>query len=134
MTSCLALPSQQSHQPWISMIFSGFRQDRLAAATHDDLYVRSLTILNENITIALVSLERIGFFRPEFMEKIRRILFKRLPPIFSEFNNQNYITDYLQANLLVPVSYCIILLFLIPELGIPCPKLMTCIILNPARS
>lgn len=51
------------------MIFSGLRQDRLAAATHDDLYVRSLTVLNENNTIALVSLERIGFFRPEFMEK-----------------------------------------------------------------
>jgi len=55
------------------VFLAGFGQDRLAVSIHDDLYVRSLTLKDEHTTIALVSLDLIGFFRPDVLEVKRRV-------------------------------------------------------------
>jgi len=47
---------------------AGFGQNRRATTIHDDLYVRALAIQTEDITLMLVALDLIGFFRPDVLQ------------------------------------------------------------------
>ena len=47
---------------------AGFGQNRRATTIHDDLYVRALAIQTEDITLVLVALDLIGFFRPDVLQ------------------------------------------------------------------
>ncbi|HNH06825.1 MAG TPA: hypothetical protein PLF18_18925, partial [Anaerolineales bacterium] len=52
---------------------AGFGQNRRAETIHDDLYVRALTIQTEKITLALVALDLIGFFRHDVLEVVNAL-------------------------------------------------------------
>ena len=52
---------------------AGFGQNRRAETVHDDLYVRALTIQTEKITLALVALDLIGFFRHDVLEVVNAL-------------------------------------------------------------
>ena len=52
---------------------AGFGNDRRAESIHDDLYVRALAIQTEQITLVLVALDLIGFFRPDVYEVIETL-------------------------------------------------------------
>lgn len=52
---------------------AGFGQNRRASTIHDDLYVRALAMQTENITLVLVALDLIGFFRPDVYEAIHSV-------------------------------------------------------------
>jgi hypothetical protein len=56
-----------------SVYLAGFANNRPATTIHDDLYVRSLTIQDEQTTLVLVSLDLIGFIRPDVLDVIERI-------------------------------------------------------------
>jgi hypothetical protein len=47
------------------VFLAGFGNDRRAATIHDDLFARALTVQSENLTLVLVALDWIGFFRPD---------------------------------------------------------------------
>ncbi|NWG33218.1 MAG: hypothetical protein HXY42_02150 [Chloroflexi bacterium] len=52
---------------------AGFGNNRRATAVHDDLYARALAIQTEQITLVLVALDLIGFFRPDVYEVIEKV-------------------------------------------------------------
>ncbi len=52
---------------------AGFGQNRRATTIHDDLYARALAIQTEQITVVLVALDLIGFFRPDVHEVIEKM-------------------------------------------------------------
>ena len=52
---------------------AGFGQNRRATTIHDDLYARALTIQTESVTLTLVALDLIGFFRPDVQDVITRV-------------------------------------------------------------
>lgn len=52
---------------------AGFGQNRRAATIHDDLYSRALAIQTESVTLVLVALDIIGFFRPDVQDVIARV-------------------------------------------------------------
>ena len=52
---------------------AGFGQDRIARSIHDDLFVRVLALHQGGSTLALVSLDLIGFFRLDVMEVSKRV-------------------------------------------------------------
>lgn len=67
--------AQQAMTPSLDkpVYLAGFGNDRRAQTIHDDLYVRSLAIQTEHITLVLVALDLIGFFRPDVYEVIEKI-------------------------------------------------------------
>lgn len=52
---------------------AGFGNNRHAQTVHDDLYARALALQEEPVTLVLVALDLIGFFRPDVYEIIQRI-------------------------------------------------------------
>jgi hypothetical protein len=54
------------------VFLAGFGNDRRAATIHDDLFARALTVQSENLTLVLVALDWIGFFRPDVQDVIAR--------------------------------------------------------------
>ena len=52
---------------------AGFGNNRRATTVYDDLYVRALAIQTEQITLVLVALDVIGFFRPDVYEVIEKV-------------------------------------------------------------
>lgn len=67
--------AQQAMTPSLDkpVYLAGFGNDRRAQTIHDDLYVRSLAIQTGHITLVLVALDLIGFFRPDVYEVIEKI-------------------------------------------------------------
>jgi hypothetical protein len=57
---------------------AGFDHDRRASGVHDDLYARCLAIADQRLTLALCSLDVIGFFLPD-TEKARALLAAKVP-------------------------------------------------------
>jgi hypothetical protein len=66
--------AQQAITPSLDrpVFLAGFGNDR-RATIHDDLYVRALAIQTEQITLVLVALDLIGFFRPDVYDVIHRV-------------------------------------------------------------
>lgn len=52
---------------------AGFGNNRRATTIHDDLYARALAIQTESVTLVLVALDLIGFFRPDVYEVIEKV-------------------------------------------------------------
>ncbi len=52
---------------------AGFENNRRAETIHDDLYVRSLAIQDDKLTLVTVALDLIGFFRQDVYEVIQRV-------------------------------------------------------------
>jgi hypothetical protein len=52
---------------------AGFGNDRRAQTIHDDLYARALTLQVESVTVVLVALDLIGFFRPDVQDVIASV-------------------------------------------------------------
>ncbi len=55
------------------VFLAGFGNNRRATTVHDDLYVRALAIQVEKISLVLVALDLIGFFRPDVQEIIQSL-------------------------------------------------------------
>jgi hypothetical protein len=55
------------------VFLAGFGNNRRATTVHDDLYVRALAIQDDKITLVLVALDLIGFFRPDVYEVINDV-------------------------------------------------------------
>jgi hypothetical protein len=55
------------------VFLAGFGQNRRAQTIHDDLYIRALTLKDENTTLILAALDLIGFFSPDVLEVTQRI-------------------------------------------------------------
>ncbi|MBI5840391.1 MAG: hypothetical protein HZB19_09840 [Chloroflexi bacterium] len=52
---------------------AGFGQNRRAETIHDDLYVRALAMQTEQVTLVLVALDLIGFFRHDVYDVINSL-------------------------------------------------------------
>lgn len=55
------------------VFLAGFGNNRRAQTIHDHLYARALAIQDDNVTLVLVALDLIGFFRPDVQDVIRRV-------------------------------------------------------------
>lgn len=52
---------------------AGFGPNRRAETVHDDLYCRALSIQSQNVTVVLVSLDLIGFFRQDVLGILKHL-------------------------------------------------------------
>lgn len=67
--------AQQAITPLIDkpVYLAGFGNDRRAQTIHDELYARALAIQTEQLTLVLVALDLIGFFRSDVYEVVDRV-------------------------------------------------------------